>query len=187
MKTLSEPVKGNPLESGWCSSPESSVDVDHRGVKRSNSETSASTNLSNMQGTDVKLRFASEPTNNHEDCSPSGSHHSENSSLLRNRSHGAGERSRRKRWRGRYDELDFISDNHFNRCGKQEGVENTNVEEKYEIVLRMKELASRGMAAEVVEEINALDLNFFKQNPVLLFQFKQISVVCTSCSFSLEY
>ncbi|XP_038994082.1 uncharacterized protein LOC120118000 [Hibiscus syriacus] len=97
MKTLSEPVKGNPLEFGWCSSPESSVDVDHRGAKRSNSETSASTNLSNMQGTDVKLRFASEPTNNHEDYSPSGSHHSENSSLLRNRSHGAGERSKRKR------------------------------------------------------------------------------------------
>ncbi|XP_039069835.1 uncharacterized protein LOC120216499 [Hibiscus syriacus] len=54
------------------------------------------------------------------------------------------------------------------------GVENTNLEEKYEIVLRMKELASRGMAAEVVEEINALDPNFFEQNPVLLFQFKQV-------------
>ncbi|KAE8715714.1 hypothetical protein F3Y22_tig00110160pilonHSYRG00197 [Hibiscus syriacus] len=57
---------------------------------------------------------------------------------------------------------------------KLPGVENTNLEEKYEIVLRMKELASRGMAAEVVEEINALDPNFFEQNPVLLFQFKQV-------------
>ncbi|GMI68085.1 hypothetical protein like AT5G66810 [Hibiscus trionum] len=180
MKTLSEPLKGNPLESGCCSSPESSIDVDHRGAKRSSSETSATTDLSSMQGT--------EPTNILEDCSPSGSHHSENSSLLRNRSHGAGERSKRKRWRGRCDELDFISDNHFNRCRKQEvstalqvasttiskGVEHTSVEDKYEIVLRMKELASTGMAAEVVEEINALDPNFFEENPVLLFQLKQV-------------
>ncbi|KAK8652987.1 hypothetical protein V6N13_127008 [Hibiscus sabdariffa] len=188
MKTLSEPLKGNPPESGCFSSPESSIDVDHRGAKRSNSENSATTDLSCMQGTDVELRFASEPTYNLEDCSPSGSHHSENSSLLRNRSHGACERSKRKRWRGRCDELDFISDNHFSRCGKEEvstalqvasttismGVENNNLEDKYEIVLRMKELAGRGMAAEVVEEINSLDPNFFEQNHVLLFQFKQV-------------
>ncbi|KAE8707061.1 C-terminal LisH motif isoform 2 [Hibiscus syriacus] len=148
MKTLSEPLKGNPPESGCYSSLESSIDVDHRGAKRSNSETSANTDLSSMQGTDSELRFASEPSNNLEDCSPSGSHHSENSSLLRNRSHGAGERSKCKQWRGRCDELDFISVNHFDQYGKEEGVENTNVEDKYEIVLRMKELSSIGMAAE---------------------------------------
>ena len=56
-----------------------------------------------------------------------------------------------------------------------QGVENANGEETYEIVLGMKELASRGMAAEVVEEINALDPNFFAQNHVLLFQLKQVS------------
>lgn len=38
----------------------------------------------------------------------------------------------------------------------------------------MKELASKGMAAEVVEEINTMDPNFFVQNPVLLFQLKQV-------------
>ncbi|KAL4368858.1 hypothetical protein GQ457_05G013350 [Hibiscus cannabinus] len=54
------------------------------------------------------------------------------------------------------------------------GVENNNLEDKYEIILRMKELAGRGMAAEVVEEINSLDPNFFEQNLVLLFQFKQV-------------
>ncbi|CAH2075718.1 unnamed protein product [Thlaspi arvense] len=47
-------------------------------------------------------------------------------------------------------------------------------EDKYEIVLAMKELASRGMAAEVVEEVNAMDPNFFVQNAFLLFQLKQI-------------
>ncbi|KAA3457467.1 C-terminal LisH motif isoform 1 [Gossypium australe] len=181
MQTSSEPLKVNPPESGCCSSLDSSIDVDHSIAKHSNSETSATTDLSSMQGIDVELRFASEPTNNLEDCSPSGSHQSESSSLLRNRSKGAGERSKRKRWRGRHDDLDFISGVHFNRDGKQEvsttiskGVECTSAEDKYEIVLQMKELASRGMAAEVVEEISTLDPDFFVQNPVLLFQLKQV-------------
>lgn len=50
--------------------------------------------------------------------------------------------------------------------------------EKYEIVLGMKELASKGMAAEVVNEVNSLDPNFFVENPILLFQLKQ---VCGNC------
>lgn len=48
--------------------------------------------------------------------------------------------------------------------------------DKYEIILGMKQLASEGMAAEVVEEINALDPDFFAQNPTLLFQLKQVYV-----------
>lgn len=48
------------------------------------------------------------------------------------------------------------------------------MENRYEIVLRLKELASRGMAAEVVEEINVIDPNFFTQNYHLLFQLKQV-------------
>ena len=47
-------------------------------------------------------------------------------------------------------------------------------EDKYEIVLGMKELAAKGLAAEVVDEVNALDPNFFVQNPILLFQLKQV-------------
>lgn len=47
-------------------------------------------------------------------------------------------------------------------------------EDKYEIVLGVKELASKGLAAEVVDEVNALDPNFFMQNPILLFQLKQV-------------
>lgn len=38
----------------------------------------------------------------------------------------------------------------------------------------MKELASKGMATEAVEEINAMDPEFFVQNPILLFQLKQV-------------
>lgn len=48
------------------------------------------------------------------------------------------------------------------------------MESRYEIVLRLKELASRGMAAEVVEEINVIDPTFFTQNSHLLFQLKQV-------------
>lgn len=42
-------------------------------------------------------------------------------------------------------------------------------------MLEMKELTSRGMAAEVVEEVNAMDPNFFVLNSILLFQLKQVS------------
>lgn len=52
----------------------------------------------------------------------------------------------------------------------------SNRKNKYETVLGLKELASRGMAAEVVEEINAIDPNFLALNPVLLFQLKQVNV-----------
>lgn len=49
-------------------------------------------------------------------------------------------------------------------------------EDKYEIVPAVKELANRGMAAEVVEEINAMDPIFFLQNPTLLFQLKRVRI-----------
>lgn len=47
-------------------------------------------------------------------------------------------------------------------------------EHKYEIVLELRELASKGMTAEVVDEINAMDPDFFLHNPILLFQLKQV-------------
>lgn len=52
------------------------------------------------------------------------------------------------------------------------------MQENYEIVLGMKELAGKGMAAEAVEEINAMDADFFEQNPMLLFQLKQVRQSC---------
>lgn len=150
------------------------------------------------EGTDIELRYASEPTSNHEICSTSSSQQFNHSKLLqRNRNRGTGERRKRKRWRGRHDDLIFVPDTSFVRSIKQgvqvaasvscantsrerEGsdarftFENQTGEEKYEFLLEMKELASKGMAAEVVEEINTMDPNFFLQNPVLLFQLKQV-------------
>ena len=53
-------------------------------------------------------------------------------------------------------------------------IDTNKEEDKYEFVLGMKELASKGLAAEVVNEVSAFDPNFFGQNPVLLFQLKQV-------------
>ena len=54
----------------------------------------------------------------------------------------------------------------------EEDVDNTD--DKYEILLGIKDLAAGGMAKEVVEQINTLDPSFFSQNQGLLFQLKQV-------------
>lgn len=59
----------------------------------------------------------------------------------------------------------------------------SNRVDKYEFLLSIKELASKGMTAEVVDEINALDPDFFTQNPTLLFQLKQVLI---SKSYSVQ-
>ncbi|XP_021897473.1 uncharacterized protein LOC110814356 [Carica papaya] len=206
IETLSEPLKVNQSESGCFSSGNCSLEVDcgtskpagESSINNAEMDGSPENNIdvTNMQGSDVELRYTSEPASNCEDCSTSGSHQHEHSrALLKNRARGTGERGKRKRWRGRQDEVGCVPDVSFSGCTEQEsatpftctniskeqqGLEKDfifdfrNREDKHEIVLRMKELASRGMAAEVVEEINAMDPNFFVQNPVLLFKLKQV-------------
>ncbi|XP_044462695.1 uncharacterized protein LOC123193686 [Mangifera indica] len=157
------------------------------------------TDVMSVQGTDAELRFAGETIGCHEDCSTSGSHLPGNSRVPRNRSHGTGtgERNKRKRWRGRQNDFGYVPDISLNVCDKQELSSCTLVSsmkmskeqqasekhimsdfshkaDKYKIVLGMKELASTGMAAETVEKVNTLDPDFFSQNPVLLFQLKQV-------------
>ncbi|KAA8531713.1 hypothetical protein F0562_006570 [Nyssa sinensis] len=187
MPITSGPSKVNHPEPGWCLSRNCSLDVEHGA--NSNNETSISNvhmdespeinvDVVTMQVTNTEERYPCETRSNHEDCSTSGTHQPENTRLLqRNRSHGISERSKRKRWRGRHEKLDFSPEV----LNPQEGYEKqsivdviSNREDKYEIVLGMKELASRGMSAEVVEGVNAMDPNFFVQNPVLLFQLKQV-------------
>lgn len=48
-------------------------------------------------------------------------------------------------------------------------------DQKYEIILEMRYLTRKGMASKVVEEISSIDPDFFQQNPILLFQLKQVS------------
>ncbi|KAK4584572.1 hypothetical protein RGQ29_022337, partial [Quercus rubra] len=171
MQTVSEP-KVNQPEPGYCSSRNCSLEVDSGANKHSDGETSINNthmdaspennaDVSSRQGADVELRYACEPTCNYEDCSTSGLHQPENPRVLqRHRTHGTGERS-------------LIYGVPFDLCSKQELSTTTlfsstyisneqevlgpgrpsmldisSREDKYDIVLWMKELASKGMAAE---------------------------------------
>ncbi|KAJ4714905.1 CTLH LisH motif-containing protein [Melia azedarach] len=208
VETLSKPIKVSQPESGYCSSRNCSLEMDWSNSKNSDGETSigntnmdvspeSNTDVTSRQGTDAELRFTSEPTGSNGDCSTSGSHQPESSRVLRNRSHGTGERNKRKRWRGRHDNFCYNPEISLSERDKQELISSTPIpsskmskeqqgpekhfisnvnykEDKYEIALGMKELASKGMATEAVEEINAMDPEFFVQNPILLFQLKQV-------------
>lgn len=121
---LSEPLKVNQPDPGYCSSRNNSVEVDHSTSKHSDGETSVSNAHTNgspednadgnsIQGTDVEVRYACEATSNYEDCSTSGSHQSGIPKVLqRSRNYTIGERSKRKRWRGRQDDEEYKRDLH---------------------------------------------------------------------------
>ncbi|XP_065874321.1 uncharacterized protein [Euphorbia lathyris] len=194
----SDPLKGNLQELNHCSSRNCSLQVDSTGkhsdgetfmsIARADSSPENIVDVNSPQGTDAELRCFCDSTTNNEECSTSGSHQTGVFKVLqRHRNYAIGERSKRKRWRGRQDDQDYISEVSFNTAAtltnmssEEQGSEKRavlkldNREDKYEIALGMKELATRGMAVEVVEEVNALDANFFVQNPVLLFQLKQV-------------
>ncbi|KAE9607777.1 hypothetical protein Lalb_Chr09g0333751 [Lupinus albus] len=204
---ISEPVKFNQHDFGYCSSRDCSLELHCNAGKHSDGETSFTNvdtdcspehnaDLTSMRGIDVEIRYASETTSSHEDCSTSVSQQLGNPSVLqRRRLLGTGERSKRKRWRGRYDDSSYLANASLEDNNKQEhsistivstlskekqGSEKTfaldvsNVDDKFEILLGMKELASKGLAAEAVEEVNAVVPNFFVQSSVLLFQLKQV-------------
>jgi hypothetical protein len=117
--------------------------------------------------------------------------------LRRVRSSTSGQR-RRKRWRGRVDDLDYACEALLDAnkhdslspaldmdedtvVDQQDMVANSNTsdtrnmeDQKYEVVLEMQDLTRKGMASKVVEEISSIDPEFFPQNPTLLFQLKQV-------------
>lgn len=213
MQTPSRSSKVYQPDLGCVSSRDcSSINMEFETSKHSDGETSVSNvdmqaaqevtaDVASLQGPDVELRFSYEVTGSRDDCSTSETHQSENQGRRspRSRSDATGGRSRRKRWRGRIENLEGISDGPSVESGRQESdtpvmnisgsaldgekeslkhsalesFENRE-DQKYEIVLEMRELARKGMTAEVVEEVNAMDPNFFLQNPVLLFQLKQV-------------
>ncbi|XP_028760486.1 uncharacterized protein LOC114719193 isoform X2 [Neltuma alba] len=167
----------------------------YRGIVDSDGSPENNADVTSMQQVDVEVRYASEPTSNHEDCSTSGSQQLENLRVLQqSRLHGNGERNKRKRWRGRYDDDSYSLDASFEEHKQEYSIstvistlskekqgseklsafEVNSMEDKFEIMLAMKELASKGMAAEVVDKVNDIDPNFFVQNSVLLFQLKQV-------------
>lgn len=146
------------------------------------------------------MHCSSERTTNYEDCSTSAAGHLQSCSRrLRRSRYDASRERRRKRWRGRVDPLELSSDiattdkSNQNtmlstldvpghKCREEKVFRNHSsfhnasivVARNCEIVLEMKELASKGMVAEVVEEVNAMDPEFFTLNSILLFQLKQV-------------
>ncbi len=142
MQTVSKP-KVNQPEPGYCSSRNCSLEADSGANKHSDGETSINNthmdgspannaDVSSRQGMDVELRYTCEPTRNDEDCSTSGLHQLENTRVLqRYRTHGSGERSKRKRWRGRHDDQGFVYGVPFDICSKQELSTTTLVSSTY--------------------------------------------------------
>lgn len=149
---------------------------------------------------DSDTHCSSERMANHEDCSTSTVDHLQSCSRrLRRTRYDASKERRKKRWRGRVDPLELNSDITISDKGNQNAMtsafdaspqkfgedkvsgnhssfQNASVIDihKYELVLEMKELACKGMAAEVFEKVNTIDPEFFSLNPTLLFQLKQV-------------
>ncbi|XP_078165153.1 ran-binding protein in the microtubule-organising centre protein [Carex rostrata] len=156
--------------------PTSTPDVEMENVQERNAD------ITNKAGLVMETRFANEATNlEREDCSTSDVTNQESGyssrRLRRSRNHASGVTRRRKRWRGRVENLNCSNNESYTGTSgdatadkDMEITENGN----YEMILEMRELAYKGMAEKVVEEINCLDPDFFNQNPVLLFQLKQV-------------
>ncbi|KAJ7952878.1 CTLH LisH motif-containing protein [Quillaja saponaria] len=183
-QTILEPMKVSQLDASYCSSRDGSLEVDFTSTKLSDGETSVSNarmdaspennaDVSSMQGIDVEVRHVSGPASNHEDCSTSGSQQQENLRVLRrNRVHGNGECNQEQNMSTTVSSTNISKEKQGSEKLPVFNIDNK--EDKYEIVLGMKDLTSKGMASEVVEEVSAMDPNFFVQNSVLLFQLKQV-------------
>jgi len=175
-----------------CSREEfSSLDVNYSVVQQVDVETTAGdvimedfpgtcSGSSQRQQIDVELRIPSETVYSGEACSTSGACQTENpriqSGWLRNWMQE--ERGSRPRWRRRYFEskeqgkigLHCTKDQEYTQQAdsKSYGVD------KFQIVQEMRELVTKGMVVKVVHEIKDWNPHFFEQNPILLFQLKQV-------------
>ncbi|XP_071723151.1 uncharacterized protein [Rutidosis leptorrhynchoides] len=142
----SENPKATQPDIAVCSSINSTIDWDLGINKHSDGEASicnthlngshgCNADVTSTQGTDV-VRYACESTENHEDCSTSWSHWRVDPSILqRNRSHGSGERNKRKRWRGRDDDRG-TPDHSFPGYNKGEIMSNTNVAKEQVVIVK---------------------------------------------------
>ncbi|GAB2282590.1 hypothetical protein Dimus_039555 [Dionaea muscipula] len=172
-----------------CSSRNCSVEMDFGNSKQSDCESSRSNtqldgseaSTDTVQDTDGEMRFPCETTSNLEDCSTSGSHQPKSLRISqRIRNPAFDDKRSRKRWRGRNYELDLNKvpfDEIMPKGGSEKHCTSDIIqhkEDKYQYMLGVKELAGKGMVTEVVEEVNAMDPCFFYQNPILLFQLKQV-------------
>ncbi|EPS68912.1 hypothetical protein M569_05856, partial [Genlisea aurea] len=124
------------------------------------------------QRSSVEARYLCDAPALNEDCSTSRTCKSKDNKVVVHRNHQtpSGERGKRKRWRGRNDDSEYCRN-----LKSPPWCTNLSheVDKHHEIILGVKEFTTKGMAAEVVDEINYLDPEFFDLNPTLLFQLKQ--------------
>ncbi|XP_057853259.2 uncharacterized protein LOC131063465 isoform X1 [Cryptomeria japonica] len=139
-------------------------------------------NCSHKQDKDVELRSPSEHVYGGEACSTSGTCQTDKSGV---------HLGSRPRWKGRHNEsesqgnlsVDSTKQTDYNQLlsgissktlDHVQGGLNCNYVDNFRFVSEMRELASKGMVVKVVEEIKQRNKKFFEQNPVLLFQLKQV-------------
>lgn len=134
VQTPSKPLKVDQLANSYCSSRDCSVEMDCSASKTSDGDScitnahmdgspEKSIDMTCAQVIDVEQRFSCEPSTNNEDCSTSGSHQPESlRTQQRSRAiaYAAGERSKRKRWRGRHDDVGYSSCICSDECSRQE-------------------------------------------------------------------
>ncbi|XP_023642849.1 uncharacterized protein LOC17875902 isoform X2 [Capsella rubella] len=174
MQMITGPAKRNQSKVGRSLSRDCVSEIDLNTSQYSDIENYSNksmlddTEMSSEQGGDIGTCYGSVPTSVCEDCSTSWSNQCENTrSLGRIRSHLNSERNKRKRWCGRTAKVDCHPGLSF---AKSE----SGIEGKYEIALALKELVSKGMAAEAIFEISSMDPDYFTKNPGLLFHLKQV-------------
>ncbi|XP_037462232.1 uncharacterized protein LOC119333445 [Triticum dicoccoides] len=130
-------------------------------------------------------------------CTSDITHHDSWSKRLRRVRSSTSGQGRRKRWRGRADDLNYAFETPVDAnsdtlspafdmdedvvIGEHDSVLDTGLsdtrnmqDQKYEVILEVRDLTRKGMASKVVDEINSIDPDFFSQNPILLFQLKQV-------------
>uniref|UniRef100_A0A452YGH7 CTLH domain-containing protein n=2 Tax=Aegilops tauschii subsp. strangulata TaxID=200361 RepID=A0A452YGH7_AEGTS len=153
----------------------------------------------NNQGANNEAQLDCESAGKQDDgcCTSDITHHDSWSKRLRRVRSSKSGQGRRKRWRGRADDLNYAFETPVdaNRdtlspafdmdedvvIGEHDSVLDTGLsdtrnmqDQKYEVILEMRDLTRKGMASKVVDEINSIDPDFFSQNPILLFQLKQV-------------
>ncbi|KAJ3708772.1 hypothetical protein LUZ61_012477 [Rhynchospora tenuis] len=146
--------------------PTSTSDVEMENIQESNVCTT------DKPGLVMETRYVNEATLlEREDCSTSYVTNQESGCssrrLRRSRNHASELMRRRKRWRGRQEILNGTNDASYT-----DTVGDATADKVCDI--GDERIGLQGMAEKVVEDINCLDPDFFNQNPILLFQLKQV-------------
>ena len=147
VQTLSKPLKVDQPALGSGKSRDLVLDMDCSGSKTCDGDSAISnvqvdgspeknSDVTSMQGIDFELRYAPELTIIHEDCSTSGSHQPENARVQQRSKISAGERNKRKRWRGRHDDMNYTRGNSLDESSKQElSTNNTYVSREHRVIV----------------------------------------------------